>query len=322
MAANNSPKEHSLEGESFQKALQRYADETKPDPLVLKQIQGWEMQWSEGNSIQIQENINPDLSFEPTDVLQGTLTWKSDYMVAEIECSCCWEPHQEKNLETIKQPTKGSLYFVLGTKLRFRSKNEKKSETEPKKSKEEKKSEEKIRTKMIQRLKEDTFIKRLLPDNKKSASSEKAEASNTAILCEARLSVSNSSCAEGQLEERVDVTDNIAEGLRRAVFSQAESALDVIEILLSLPLLPGSAHDLDNIHCPLADRAKLRLLEDAMFDACEREGEDEIIDDLKISPTAGDSHSHHSDGVNNSSEGGGHKKPKTQQNRSNKRTKR
>jgi len=33
----------------------------------------------------------------------------------------------------------------------------------------------------------------------------------------------------------------------------------------------------------LGDRAYLRLLEDAMFDACEKEGEDEILDDLNIS---------------------------------------
>jgi len=33
----------------------------------------------------------------------------------------------------------------------------------------------------------------------------------------------------------------------------------------------------------LGERAHLRLLEDAMFDACEKEGEDEILDDLTIS---------------------------------------
>ena len=32
----------------------------------------------------------------------------------------------------------------------------------------------------------------------------------------------------------------------------------------------------------LAQRAYLRLLEDAMFDACEKEGEDELLDDLTI----------------------------------------
>ena len=100
-----------------------------------------------------------------------------------------------------------------------------------------------------------------------------------AATCTADLSCPGIS--SGQFEERVDVIDSVAEGLRRGVFSSAESSLDVTELLLSLPFLPGSAHKV--VHCPLADRAKLRLLEDAMFDACEREGEDEIIDDLKIS---------------------------------------
>jgi len=36
--------------------------------------------------------------------------------------------------------------------------------------------------------------------------------------------------------------------------------------------------------CESGKRAKLRRFEDTMFDACEREGEDEIIDDLRISP--------------------------------------
>ena len=34
----------------------------------------------------------------------------------------------------------------------------------------------------------------------------------------------------------------------------------------------------------LGHRAVLRLLEDAMLDACEREGEDEALDGLEISP--------------------------------------
>lgn len=34
----------------------------------------------------------------------------------------------------------------------------------------------------------------------------------------------------------------------------------------------------------LGHRAVLRLLEDAMLDACEREGEDEPLDGLEISP--------------------------------------
>ena len=91
------------------------------------------------------------------------------------------------------------------------------------------------------------------------------------------------------MEERVNVSDPVAEGLRRALFSQAESSLDLVEILLSLPILPTATSSATatatalSFTCPLANRAKLRLLEDAMLDACEREGEDDLIDDLTIS---------------------------------------
>lgn len=300
---SKSPIHHSLKAEAFIKALERYVDENKPDQLVLKQIQGWAMQWSssEEDEDKSKTEISSDLYFDPTDVLQGTLTWKSDYMVAEIECSCYWEPHHD----SISKQQTGSLYFVMRAKLRFRNKHDN-SEGETKKSKEEKKSEEKIRAKMIRRIKQDPYIKRLLPDTDTNTK----ESPDATILCEARVSAKDISSAAGKLEERVDVTDNVAEGLRRALFSQAESSLDVVEVLLSLPLLPGATHDI-SIHCPLADRAKLRLLEDAMFDACERAGEDELIDDLKIG-----SHSAQD------SDEGGKKQSKTAQNGSNKRTKR
>lgn len=295
---------HSLEGEAFQKALERYVDENKPDQLVLKQIQGWDMQWSSSSESSSTEP-NVELSFTPTDQLQGSLTWKNEYMMAEIECLCCWEP-PEKGTKL-----SGSLYFSMQAQLRVRNKHDKNNNNnadEEKKPKAEKKAQEKIRSKMIQRLKEDAYIKRLSPDK---------DSKKKSILCEARVNVSSEG---GQLEERVDVTDNVAEGLRRALFSQAESALDVVELLLSLPLLPGSAHALTSIHCPLADRAKLRLLEDAMFDACEREGEDELIDELKISTN--DKESNVESAEQQQEEGSRQKHFKGQPNRSNKRTKR
>ena len=87
-----------------------------------------------------------------------------------------------------------------------------------------------------------------------------------------------------QLEERVDVSEEVAEAVRRAVWSSSESSLDVVEFILSMPSLPAMNHNNNNNNTctPLADRAKLRLLEDAMLDACEREGEDGLLEDLSI----------------------------------------
>jgi hypothetical protein len=87
-------------------------------------------------------------------------------------------------------------------------------------------------------------------------------------VCVARIHQS-----PNDLEERVDCQEDIGEGIRRAVFSAADSALDVFEILLNFPSLPVNK---------LASRAKLRLLEDAMCNACEQEGEDELVSDLEL----------------------------------------
>ncbi|KAL3780367.1 hypothetical protein ACHAW5_007125 [Stephanodiscus triporus] len=116
----------------------------------------------------------------------------------------------------------------------------------------------------------------------------------------------------GALEERVDVNDGALDGIRNAIFGQTEDNLDVLEILLNMPYLPrrtfssgvgvggegggegGEGADPTPVLRDatttstttlreLAQRAYLRLLEDAMFDACENEGEDELLDDLNIS---------------------------------------
>lgn len=322
-------------------------DENKPDALVLKQIQGWEMSWSSSDKDgkntwdDLSSNIE-ELSFVPTDLLHGTLTWKGDYMIAEVNALCCWENSESATLENTKKGNQeGSLYFILKAGLRFRTKHDVPG-TVSSPNKSDHKAHNKIRQKMIKRLQEDAYIKKLLADNKDDRKQQ------FAVLCEARVTVSKylpPDTATGtspsethhhqqSLEERVDLADAVAEGIRRAVFSQAESSLDVVEVLLTLPFLPGSAHhdiveenDNPTINCPLADRAKLRLLEDAMCDACEREGEDEILDDLKISSSHQDNHAGGDDSASDKSNpppplGGGHKHSKSHQNKSNKRTKR
>ena len=181
---------------------------------------------------------------------------------------------------------------------------------------------------MIKRLKSDHFVKKLLiaddgdGDNSKSASKEKrgAHTNNNSEttqvtrglpLCEALIQQNKSSSTSGisatqttnggyELEERVNVHEESLEAIRKAILSHAEGNLDVLELLLSMPYLPrpGFAGDgcTDNSDqstytkalYSMAERAYLRLLEDAMFDACEKEGEDELLDDLNISDTKND----------------------------------
>ena len=56
-----------------------------------------------------------------------------------------------------------------------------------------------------------------------------------------------------------------------------------MEVILALPSLPCQSTARVSTTTRLANRAKLRLLEDAMLDECEKEGDDEIIEDLTIS---------------------------------------
>jgi hypothetical protein len=103
------------------------------------------------------------------------------------------------------------------------------------------------------------------------------------ILAQATIQVNDQ-----HLEERVHVSEQLCEAVKRAVWSSAESPLDVIELILNLPSLPSMATSTDDKtkKTPLANRAKLQLLEDAMVDACEQEWEGEIMGNLKISETA------------------------------------
>jgi hypothetical protein len=177
-----------------------------------------------------------------------------------------------------------------------------------------------IREKTIQRLCQDSYIVKLLQLKQEKASDtismNKIDGCDSAtagtrpgkmVLANAEIYVHKS---QNVLEERVDVTESVAEALRRALWSSTESSLDIIEVILALPSLPccnstssakggpsssssftssstvttRTATTTTTTTTPLANRAKLRLLEDAMLDACEREGEDQLIEDLEISP--------------------------------------
>eukprot|EP00536_Pseudo-nitzschia_multiseries_P018991 jgi/Psemu1/293730/fgenesh1_pg.3545_\ len=110
-------------------------------------------------------------------------------------------------------------------------------------------------------------------------------------LCLARASIYvNASTFE--MEERVDVTETVAETLRRALWSSAPSSLDVVEVVLALPSLPCATTTTTTTTksstsgkktTRLANRARLRMLEDAMLDECEKEGDERILEDLNIS---------------------------------------
>ena len=182
------------------------------------------------------------------------------------------------------------------------------------------KMEHKLHLGMTNRLQSDVSVRRLLllPDIDRS---DNHTANNNCInssnidegitLCEALIQ-RNRTTQSLELEERVNVDESILDGVRSAIYSHAEDNLDVLELLLNMPYLPriaggfifplcnnakgrggevgdhvSSSFTSDDattmtIINELAQRAYMRLLEDAMFDACEKEGEDELLDDLTI----------------------------------------
>ena len=149
----------------------------------------------------------------------------------------------------------------------------------------------KLRSGMIKRLSADPFILKLLPDKEKESTNIPADG---ILLCEVLIQQNNYNTRNNtfnniKCEERVNVNSESIEGVRNAILSHWEDNLDVLEMLLNMPYLPrcrvsdSENKDQEDVLNSLSGRAFLRLLEDAMFDACEKEGEDEMLDDLNIS---------------------------------------
>lgn len=125
-------------------------------------------------------------------------------------------------------------------------------------------SDSNVHKRMLKRLRKDDYIQKLFSDK-------------DVILCQATIEKK-----PDELEERVYTAEVVAEGVRRAVWSSAESTMDVLDLVIQyFPLLPSKASRL-SLTTALADRAQLRLMEDVMCDACEKEGEDELVSDLAI----------------------------------------
>eukprot|EP00429_Kryptoperidinium_foliaceum_P020225 CAMPEP_0176032692 /NCGR_PEP_ID=MMETSP0120_2-20121206/16139_1 /TAXON_ID=160619 /ORGANISM="Kryptoperidinium foliaceum, Strain CCMP 1326" /LENGTH=277 /DNA_ID=CAMNT_0017366011 /DNA_START=59 /DNA_END=893 /DNA_ORIENTATION=+ len=262
-----------LTSEAFKIALDRYIDYNKPDPLARQQLESWSLQWSDdnlGTDAKSEGSEGDDFLSQPSHSLQGSLEIGGLYVVIRIQVVCMWKNDVDRDGKTTQH---GQLQFASHASARFLTKTELKHP--------DKKTKDKIRAKMVKRLREDAYVSKLLEATAGSASASKS--TDQRLLAEAKIQFTPS-----DLEERVTVSEDICEGIRRSVWSSAESPLDVIEVLLNLPFLPTTEHtasDKDSavMTTTLANRAKLRLLEDAMCDACEKEGEDELLDDLKIS---------------------------------------
>lgn len=211
------------------------------------------------------------------------------------------------------------------------------STNEGKRNRKERALRRKLRAGMMRRLYADPLVRKLLTEednNSKSSPTEPQGTSTTthprptkegnlplieALIQQNQISkernIDGVATAGEELEERVNVHEESLGGIRNALFSHCEDNLDVLEILLNMPYLPRSSSGRGvgggggsgvetslqraSALSTLAERAYLRLLEDAMFDACEKEGEDELLDDLNISDSIHD----HGNGIAEVDEG-------------------
>jgi hypothetical protein len=252
-----------LSTKGFSIAIENYIDENKPDPLSLKQLRELSLHW-EDHEDALSFRSCP---FHPSYVLQGSLRLGGEYLAVTLKVFCAWSSDSTS-------PRHGSFFYSCHASARFWEKEEFEKQN-PQDDSKAKKTRKKIRSKMIQRLRKDAYIVKILCDVKDDKRNKE-----TGLVAQAKIKVS-----ENNLEERVNIAEDICESIKRAVWSSAETTLDVAELfILSFPSLPTTSHSNTVItaNTLLANRARLRLLEDAMIDACEQEGEDQILEDLTI----------------------------------------
>jgi hypothetical protein len=277
----------SLNDQVLQDALEIYLDETKPDALIRQQLSEPTSSWSwVKESSDTAVPAIAELLEDATHYLAGTATWSGAYASVDLRVRTCWKASTTTKSvdgdtgESHKQDDcNGSLVTVCHASARLGasatpSSEPSESSSSSKKPKKDK-VQEKITSRMIERLKDDAYIAKWLL------------AKEPSLLYEANIMLSNE---DNQLEERVDTAPDVAEAVRRAVFFAAEDSLDVLEVVLALPFLPAVKHATvllsknkkKTATTALADRARLRLLEDAMCDACEQQGEEDMVQDLDI----------------------------------------
>jgi len=293
MATSSSPPPSlSLSTDDFEVALVSHVHESKPDRLAQKQIKSLILEW--GTSQTEQQEGTADANAE-TKRMCGTLTLYGDYMAVTIssDCSWTWMPYVEEAdgcaIATLSFRLAASAKFIPQSqhkRLQMERLKRQGDDQSPKVDRKEQRAHTKIRAGMIDRLQKDFYIKRLLdPPDGDSKKSDQSQQQHTNTICEAEIKESfGSDGKRKELEERVDVPEDVLEGIRRAILSHLDENTSVLDLLLCFPYLINTLIETrkddkgNDISLQLGHRAILRLLEDACIDACEKEGEDELLD--------------------------------------------
>jgi hypothetical protein len=245
---------------AIQTAIDKYVHDNKLDPIAKKQIDSWKLTWKEEDEIdQAKVTSSPTPTASSSSLLpniySGQLVWTSadGILVVTLYSACSWS-------ETL-------LEWTCRARVTFSEKPQDKTQ-------------KKIYKRLKSRLEQDDYISKLFVKNQ-----DKGEGSNSeeSLLLGDVLAQASVNTANNGLEERVWTNSDLAEGIRRSIWNSAEAPIDVLEFVIQyLPLLP-CVHSVElKQTTSLADRAVLRLLEDAMCEACDREGEEEVLQDLHI----------------------------------------
>lgn len=328
-------KEVTIKQDEFQNAFQDYFETEKSTNGAAAQTKNLCLQWhqdppemfsttssSATSTISSWINLSDPLVLEGQSYteercrLLGKLRIANEYICITLEALVMWqywgrqrqhegsEGIQENNCHPSNAPEHYALHFKLSASGEFIN-TEDKTPVQTSKN---------IASKMKKRLEGDPFIRKLL-----SCSRTKQQNFTGVSVCEVLIQhkwPSNGSndlrfdSSSPSVEERVDVSEEALEGIRRAVLSQTECNLTIMEIFISFPWLVTNTTSCGyryrdrskmercswdrfmsvtamGVFRTACDRAALRLLEDALFDACEREGEDDIIEDLNLSDVEG-----------------------------------
>jgi hypothetical protein len=255
----------SLDTQMFHEAVISFMDKCKPDPLVKKQIQTLQLDWSEDETFHFHEGEFLSRNSLKS-IIQGVLKISNEYSCVNFNATCIWCNDIDSHHE---------MFFSLNASATFNDiQPAKMKSTNDTNTRKDNKVNKKAHSRVIQRLKGDRLVSRLLDGNQ-------------ILLAEAHVKFN----CDGpefhgitKLEERVITSADGMEGLKKLIFSLMESNIDVIEFLLHLPYLPREIKGTRiKPSYELGERVALRLLEDVMLDECENEGEDQLLEDLHLS---------------------------------------
>ena len=185
-----------LSSDLFRKALDRYIDFNKPDPISRKQLEGWSMQWYDANvDTSSDDNDNATSIVHPSHKLQGRLEIAGEFLLITLHVRCAWKSttsstdEKEKSSTTLSPSSPyGHFVFTCHAMARFWTKAElanislkdqetKEDAPDGTRSKNDQKIQDKIRTKMMARLRDDAYISKLLVSTPKDDAKKNDEPS-------------------------------------------------------------------------------------------------------------------------------------------------